>query len=131
MLVKPEVASKQLAAEVSPSSGAQIGKPSNPATKETKTAGGNQGDEPPVQKPAPPNRFFGAVRLDPMRVGRDASKIADEVIAHLVGQLGADVKVTLEIDATLPVGATDQIVRIVTENSRTLKFDSHSGFARD
>jgi hypothetical protein len=33
------------------------------------------------------------VRLDATRVGRDASRIADEVIAHLSGQLGADVTV--------------------------------------
>ena len=63
--------------------------------------------------------------LDPARVGRDASRIAEEVIAHLAGQVGADVNVTLEIEARLPNGATDQIVRAVTENSRTLKFTSH------
>jgi hypothetical protein len=33
--------------------------------------------------------------------------------------------VTLEIEATLEEGATDQIVRTVTENSRTLRFTSH------
>ena len=32
--------------------------------------------------------------------------------------------VTLEIETRLPDGATDQIVRTVTENSRTLKFTS-------
>jgi UDP-N-acetyl-D-mannosaminuronate dehydrogenase len=47
------------------------------------------------------------------------------VIAHLAGQVGAEVTVTLEIEATLADGATDQIVRTVTENSSTLKFDSH------
>ena len=51
--------------------------------------------------------------------GRDASRIADEVIAHLAGQVGAEVTVTLEIEASLPNGASDQIVRTVTENSRT------------
>ena len=43
----------------------------------------------------------------------------------LTGQMGAEVTVTLEIDATIPDGASDQIVRIVTENSRVLKFSSH------
>jgi hypothetical protein len=47
------------------------------------------------------------------------------VIAHLAGQVGAEVRVTIEIEATLPNGASDQIVRTVTENSRTLKFTSH------
>jgi ethanolamine utilization microcompartment shell protein EutL len=65
------------------------------------------------------------VLLDPARVGRDASRIADEVIAHLAGQVGADVTVTLEIAVSLPKGASDQLVRTVTENSRTLKFTSH------
>ena len=63
--------------------------------------------------------------LDPARVGRDASRIADEVIAHLGGQVGAEVTVTLEIEASLPDGASAQTVRTVTENSRTLKFTSH------
>jgi 4-diphosphocytidyl-2C-methyl-D-erythritol kinase len=70
------------------------------------------------------------VTLDATRVGRDAGRIADEVIAHLAGQVGADVKVTLEIEALLPDGASEQIVRTVTENSRTLKFD-HTGFERE
>ena len=77
-----------------------------------------------------PRRFHGTVQLDPARVGRDASVIADEVIAHFAGQVGAEVTVTLEIEASLPDGAPDQIVRTVTENSRTLKFTSH-GFETD
>jgi len=75
-------------------------------------------------------RFHGTVRLDAARVGRDASRIADEVISHLAGQVGAEVTVTLEIEASLPGGASDQIVRIVTENSRTLKFTNH-GFEKE
>jgi hypothetical protein len=39
--------------------------------------------------------------------------------------MGAEVTVTVEIEARLPLGATDQIIRTVTENCRTLKFDSH------
>ena len=74
---------------------------------------------------SPPRRFHGTVQLDPARVGRDASRIADEVIAHLAGQVGAEVTVILEIEAALPDGASDQIVRTVTENRRTLKFTTH------
>lgn len=70
-------------------------------------------------------RFHGTVSLDPARVGRDASRIAEEVIAHLVGQVGAEVKVTLEIEVALRDGVSDQTVRTVTENSRTLRFTSH------
>ena len=39
------------------------------------------------------------MNLDPARVGRDAGRIADEVIAHLAGLVGSTVTVTLEIEA--------------------------------
>ncbi len=68
--------------------------------------------------------------LDATRVGRDASRVAEEVIAHLTGLVGAKVTVTLEIEAEIPSGASDHIVRIVTENSRTLKFTSQ-GFEKE
>jgi hypothetical protein len=72
-----------------------------------------------------PRRFHGTVTLDPARAGRDASRITDEVITHLVGLLGSSVRVTLEIDAEIPAGVPDNVVRTVTENSRTLKFTNH------
>jgi hypothetical protein len=78
--------------------------------------------KPPV--PAQPKRFHGTVTLDPTRVGRDSSRIAEEVIAHLVGLVGSTVTVTLEVQADIPAGAPDNVVRTVTENSRTLKFTS-------
>lgn len=84
----------------------------------------------PVPSPDKPKRFHGTVHLDPTRVGRDASRIADEVITHLSGLVGAEVKVTLEIEPRIPLGATDQIVRTVTENGRTLKFVSQ-GFEKE
>jgi hypothetical protein len=77
-----------------------------------------------------PKRFHGSVTLDTARVGRDASKIADEVIAHLAGLVGATVTVTLEITADVPGGVPDQSVRTVTENSRTLKF-TDQGFEKE
>ena len=50
------------------------------------------------------------------------------MITHLAGLVGSNV--TLEIEADMPTGAPDHVVRTVTENSRTLKFDSH-GFERE
>ena len=58
------------------------------------------------------------------RLSSDAGLIGDEVIAHLAGLVGAKVTVTLEIEAEIPAGAPDNVVRTVTENSRTLKFTS-------
>jgi len=57
-------------------------------------------------------------------------RIADEVIAHLVGLMGSDVKVTFEIEAEIPNGVPENVVRTVTENSRTLKFNNQ-GFEQE
>ena len=111
LIVKPDVARRQMDAEVP----AVVGPTIAPITN---------GDPKPLQRKL--RRFRGTVSLDPERVGRDASRIADEVIAHLAGQVGAEVTVTLDIEASLPAGASDQIVRTVTENSRTLKFISQA-----
>jgi hypothetical protein len=57
-------------------------------------------------------------------MGTEAGRIAQEVIQHLASLPGASVRVTLEIQADLPDGAPERVVRIVSENSRTLKFGS-------
>ena len=50
-------------------------------------------------------------------------------IAHLCGLVGATVTVTLEIEAVISTGASDHVVRTVTENSRTLKL-TNRGFEK-
>jgi predicted AAA+ superfamily ATPase len=129
-LVKPDIACRQLDAEAPKPGGALPGRAPDaggtttvdgPPSKDK----GDRGELVPAVR-----RFFGTVTLDPTRVGRDAGRIAEEVIAHLVGQVGADVTVRLEIAADLPKGASDQVIRTVTENSRTLKFNTH-GFERE
>jgi hypothetical protein len=84
----------------------------------------------PTQPPKP-RRYHGTVTLDPARVERDAGKIADEVVTHLVGLLGSSVRVTPEIEAEIPAGVPDNVVRTVTENSRSLKFTTNSGFEKE
>jgi hypothetical protein len=134
LLVKPEAARRQLDAE----------RVAAPATSATQTAGGaaptsSRASQPPgaspgtpgvAPPPARPKRFHGTITLDATRVGRDASRVADEVITHLGGLVGAQVKVTLEIEAEVPAGVPENVVRTVTENSRTLKFDTH-GFEKE
>jgi len=41
-----------------------------------------------------------------------------------MGLVGAKVSVTLKIQAEVPDGASENVVRTVTENSRKLKFTS-------
>jgi hypothetical protein len=48
----------------------------------------------------------------------------------LAGIIGAEVTVTLEIEAEVPSGFSDHVVRTVTENGRTLKFSSQ-GFEEE
>jgi hypothetical protein len=52
------------------------------------------------------------------------------MVSHLGGTFGAEVRVTLETEAEIPGGASEQLVRTVTENSRTLKVQQH-GFEAD
>lgn len=127
LIVKPEVAKRQMESEVPTSVSAESGvaKPEAPLPGRADSGPG------PVSKiPQPPRRFHGTVRLTPERVGRDAARIAEEVIAHLLGQPGAKVVVTLEIEAHLPNGASEQIIRTVNENSQTLQFTNY-GFERE
>jgi predicted AAA+ superfamily ATPase len=124
LLVRPEVARRQLDAETTSVPGGTMegktgtGAPAGGSSPVSTGKTGGAGDTPRLR------RFHGTVALDPTRVGRDAGRIADEVIAHLAGLVGSTVKVTLDIDAEIPSGAPDHVVRTVMENSRTLKFTS-------
>ena len=132
LLVKPDVARRQLDAE-SAEAKTPTGQQSNGAEtvgETTATPFGTEHKPPDTPASARPRRFHGTVSLDAMRAGLDASQIADEVISHLVGLVGAKVKVTLEVEAEIPDGAPDHVVRTVTENSRTLKFTSQ-GFEEE
>ena len=131
LLVKPDIARRQLDAErAQPPNGGE-GAGAGPGGGSTVPGGGSgPGEIPPGTPPPQPMRFHGTATLDSARVGRDASQIADEVIAHLSGLVGAKVTVTLEIEAEVPEGAPDHVVRTVTENSRTLKFTSQ-GFEKE
>jgi len=137
LLVKAEIAWKQQEAETADAPGVMVGAHGTAGgtvgtTAATTGGTGTPGTgATPIPTPSPgPKRFHGSVTLDAARVGRDASRIADEVIAHLSGLVGATVTVTLEVDAEIPSGAPDHVVRIVTENSRTLKFTSQ-GFEKE
>ena len=79
---------------------------------------------------APPKRFYGTVTLDPIRAGRDAQKVIDEVVQHLTSLKGAKVEITMEIQANVPDGVPDNVVVIVSENCKTLKFTSQ-GFEEE
>ena len=133
LLVKPEVAQRQVEAEKTPPPVVV------PTPAPSLGAGGRAGPSgattpPPAATSTPPprklKRYHGSVTLNATRAGRDAGAIAEEVISHLAGLSGAKVTVTLEIEAEVPAGVPDNVIRTVTENGRTLKFTSQ-GFEEE
>ncbi len=129
LLVKPDVAARQLE-EAAPSdgdaaSGDSDGGAASGGGAPGATTGDAQGGEPPHEVGPVAVRFYGVKSLDPQRVSRDASQIADEIVQHLVGLIGADVEIKIEISADVPGGVPSDTVRTVTENASTLKFEQH------
>ena len=127
VLVKPDVAAKQLEADAEeqpeaeppqPGFDGKEGEQSYGASGE-QAEGAGTGGTPPQ---AAPKRFYGTVNLDPIRAGRDAQQVIEEVVQHLTGLPGADVKITMDIEANVSDGVPEDVVRTVTENCRTLQF---------
>jgi len=126
LLVKPDIARKQLDAdkkadekEKDKSILIDDGKGPTDTIDDSKLEGKDK------EKPRPTSkRFHATASLEPTRLARDADEIAREVIQHLTSLASADVNVTLEIQAKVPDGVPDNVIRTVTENCRTLKFDN-------
>lgn len=124
VLVKPDMAARQIEAErlerERSREPAGQGDVSGAGPAVAPAAGG------PAVKAPPPKlrRFHGTVDLDTLRLGRDAGRIAEEIVQHLSAMTGVTVRATLEIDADIPQGASDELVRTITENCRTLRFKS-------
>ena len=125
LLVKPEVATRQLAEEARQRREKEGEKTESPGTAGASVEAG-EGPSPP-RPPEPPRlrRFHGSIAIDPARVGRDAGRIAEEIVQHLVGLANAEVEIHLEIQAHIPGGAPENVVRTVSENCKTLKFKTH------
>jgi hypothetical protein len=98
LLVKPDIASRQLDAEkpaAQPS--ADPGVPAASTTTQTPGATGSTTTPSKTTKTAPKlKRFHGTVHLDSSRIGRDAGRIAEEVVQHLA--LLPDAKVEVVVD---------------------------------
>jgi hypothetical protein len=124
VLVKPEIAKKQREEELAKEDKPQFSpQPGSTASNIKETLMGEAVSTPT----AVITRFHGTVELDPTRMGRDAGRIADEIVAHLTSLGGAKAKITLEIDVEVLTGIPEDRVRIVNENSNTLKF-KNQGF---
>ena len=127
VLVRPEAARTQLEAERARSAG---GAGSGAGTRSGIGTGTGAGLDTGAATPFPPRRFFGTVRLDPDRAGRDMGTGAEGVLQHLTILPGAEVEVSVETSAKVPAGVDRTVRHIVEENCRTLRFRSH-GFEEE
>jgi predicted AAA+ superfamily ATPase len=127
LLVKPEAAAAQLAADrQAASTTASVPGIPPPGPAANGSAPHQIGGDLAAPATAPAlRRFHGVVRVEPLRLGRDAARIAEEVVQHLTGLVGTNVEITIEIRADLAEGASEKTVRAVSENCRTLKFDNY------
>jgi len=82
----------------------------------------------PTQPGSTPQRkakaFYGSADVTPATAKVRLVQIAEEIIAILGSDPNATVKVTVEINAAFPDGASDQVKRAVTENASHLGFKS-------
>ena len=141
VVVKPDVAAAQIQKDSAPpptTTAAEDGSratgthlASSSGTAPSSTTGGTT-PAIPGSTPRVPilRRFHGSAKIDATRLSRDVDVIASSVLQHLAGLLDAKVKVTIEIEAEIPSGVPENVVRTVTENCRTLKFENQ-GFEED
>ena len=127
-LVKVPVAKDQLAKERAAREQEEGGDVPMPATSPEPTGVGMTGEvettgESPAQPQVNKTRFYLSARLDNTRINRDVQKLLEEVIKHLSDTPGAEVKVSLEVEASSMLGFSATTVRTVSENSRTLRVD--------
>jgi len=81
---------------------------------------GGRMPEPSTSALGTKQHFFGRIVVqNPTRLAAVAGGIATELILHLAGAPGVNVKVTIEIEAEGP-GFDADAMRVVTENGRTL-----------
>jgi len=128
VVVKPEAARRQLDAEAA----ARAGQGNTAST--TRESNAAQGGTIPQSYPTVPpsvadpptakktRRFYGTIDLNALQPTGDVSKVAQEVIKHLMALNGANVRITLEVQADVPDGVPDDVKRTVSENCKTLKF---------
>lgn len=119
LLVAPSVANHQMQKDVVASDLGPVGPGPLPPVV---------GPTPPLPPPEPaqPARYFGVYRLDPERYARDLTRVSQEVLHQLAAVDGAQIEVTLEIQARTPGGFPDDKIRVVLENARTLGFEQSS-----
>jgi hypothetical protein len=147
-LVKVDVAQKQIEEEAAKrQADANVAAAQNGGPAVSTSTGGNDGytyasptngganagrviredGDTPVASAPKNRRFFMSADLDTTRINRDVQKYVEEIIQHLTSVDGVRVTVSLEVQAESAEGFTQQTVRTISENCRTLRVRD-SGF---
>jgi predicted AAA+ superfamily ATPase len=66
--------------------------------------------------------FYGSVEVNSATAKIRLVQLAEEIISNLASDSQAELKITVEINADFPNGASDQIKRAVSENAKSLGF---------
>jgi hypothetical protein len=129
LLIEPEAARRyeaDLSVSLKPGAGLVDGVTPQP----TGVPGQSALFQPPVGAPdavatmgsGKPKSFYGSVEVSPATAKMRLVQLAEEIISNLVADPLAELKITVEINANFPNGATDQIKRAVSENAKSLGF---------
>ena len=121
LIVKPDLAEAQRAAESSQTSGDQD-------ADEVRAPSEDRGVRVVTDAPSPSGktRFFAVKELHPDRYGSEFKKVAEEILVHLVGDPTMTLRLRLEIEAEKPEGFGESQIRTISENASQLKFDDAS-----
>jgi predicted AAA+ superfamily ATPase len=127
LLIEPQAAASYAASLLPPPAKPATGgtTPELPtATPPGKATTGTPGQLPGMEGTGSPKpqSFHGNVTVNAATAKMRLVQIAEEIIAVLVADPNAEVKVSVEIQATFPNGAKDQTKRAVSENAKTLGF---------
>jgi hypothetical protein len=124
VLVKPQIAARQMDDDRLAASESSTRTAESEAPEASGPGDGTTVTPPADRPPSAPKRFYGRVSLEPVRMLRDLGDIADAIVGQL-GRADAEVSITVEVEATAEGGFSDDIRRTVSENARTLKFETH------
>ncbi len=129
LLIEPEAAKKyeaNLPVELKPNPGLAEGaappstEPHGQATLLNPRSADASGA--PVTSTAKAKSFYGSVEVNPTTAKMRLVQLAEEIISNLISDPQAELKITVEINADFPAGASDQIKRTVSENAKSLGF---------
>jgi len=117
LLIRPEIAQKHIEKQSDES-----GVSPHEKKEDVGETGVGNGQTRPFYSPSEkrPKRFYGEVELNPLNAPSELKNISENVIQHLAS-IGK-VRITLTIEADFSDGVSEQVVRTIIENTRTLKF---------